>query len=69
MQPAARPKAWWQQTLKSWGMGAGGGVRKEDTELLGKLNAAISALAADGTIQKITEKYPDLNGVLELPTK
>lgn len=51
------------------GHGAGGGVRKEDTELLAKLNAAISALAADGTIQKITEKYPDLNGVLELPTK
>lgn len=51
------------------GLGAGGGVRKEDTELLAKLNAAISALAVDGTIQKITEKYAELNGVLELPTK
>ena len=51
------------------GLGAGGGVRKEDTALKDKLNAAISALAADGTIQKITEKYPDLNGVLELPKK
>ena len=49
------------------GLGAGGGVRKEDTALKDKLNAAISALAADGTIQKITEKYPTLNGVLELP--
>ena len=49
------------------GLGAGGGVRKEDTALKDKLNAAISALAADGTIQKITEKYPTLNGVIELP--
>ena len=49
------------------GLGAGGGVRKEDTALKDKLNAAISALAADGTLQKITEKYPTLNGVLELP--
>ena len=51
------------------GLGAGGGVRKEDTALKDKLNAAISALAVDGTIQKITEKYPDINGVLQLPTK
>jgi polar amino acid transport system substrate-binding protein len=49
------------------GQGAGAGLRKEDMVLKDKLNAAISALAVDGTIQKITEKYPDLNGVLLLP--
>ena len=49
------------------GEGAGGGVLKEDTALIEKLNAAIAALAKDGTIQKITEKYPDINGKLILP--
>jgi polar amino acid transport system substrate-binding protein len=49
------------------GNGAGGGIRKEDTALRDKINAAISALAKDGTIKKITDKYPDLVGKVILP--
>jgi polar amino acid transport system substrate-binding protein len=50
------------------GIGAGGGVRKEDTELKEKLNKAISELAKSGEIAKITENYPDLKPLLILPT-
>jgi polar amino acid transport system substrate-binding protein len=49
------------------GEGVGGGVRKEDTELKAKLDAAISALAKSGEINKITEKYPELVGKMILP--
>ncbi len=50
-----------------YGLGVGGGVRKEDTALKEKLNAAIAALAKAGTFEKITEKYPDLVGKMTLP--
>jgi len=50
------------------GEGVGGGVRKEDTELKAKLDAAISALAKSGEIDKITNKYPDLVGKMIVPT-
>jgi len=50
------------------GDGVGGGVRKEDTELKAKLDAAISALAKSGEIDKITNKYPDLVGKMIVPT-
>ena len=49
------------------GEGAGGGVRKEDTALKDKINAAIGELAKDGKIEEITKKYPDLDGKLLLP--
>jgi polar amino acid transport system substrate-binding protein len=39
------------------GRGTGAGLRKEDTELQGKLNAAIAALRANGEYEKITKKY------------
>lgn len=39
------------------GPGVGGGVRKEDTELKEKLNAAIKAVRADGKYDAITKKY------------
>ena len=42
-------------------------MRKEDTELKDKLNAAIKDLAAAGEIEKITEKYPDLKAGIVLP--
>jgi ABC-type amino acid transport substrate-binding protein len=32
-------------------------VRKEDTELLAKINAAIAKVIADGTYDTITAKY------------
>jgi polar amino acid transport system substrate-binding protein len=48
------------------GEGVGGGIRKEDTELKAKLDAAIEALAKAGEIKKITEKYPDLVGKMIL---
>lgn len=49
------------------GEGVGGGVRKEDTELKAKLDAAIGELAKSGEINKITEKYPELVGKMILP--
>jgi polar amino acid transport system substrate-binding protein len=49
------------------GEGVGGGLRKEDTELKAKLDAAIGELAKSGEINKITEKYPDLVGKMILP--
>lgn len=39
------------------GKGAGIAVRLEDKELLGKLNAALEAIRANGTYKKINEKY------------
>ncbi|MGL5010021.1 MAG: transporter substrate-binding domain-containing protein [Paracoccaceae bacterium] len=39
------------------GAGVGAGLRKEDTELKEKLNAAIAAIIADGTYDAITAKY------------
>jgi len=39
------------------GKGAGIAVRLEDKELLGKLNAALDAIRANGTYQKINAKY------------
>ncbi|MBQ5742629.1 MAG: transporter substrate-binding domain-containing protein, partial [Clostridia bacterium] len=37
-------------------------VNKNNTELLNKLNTAIDALIADGTVQRIIEKYIPANG-------
>lgn len=36
------------------------GFRKDDTELCEKVNAALDALAKDGTVAKIAEKYPEI---------
>lgn len=49
------------------GEGVGGGLRKEDTELKAKLDAAITELAKSGEIQKITDKYEPLKGEIILP--
>jgi len=49
------------------GEGVGGGVRKEDTALKEKLNAAIAELAKAGKINEITQNYPDLVGKIVLP--
>jgi polar amino acid transport system substrate-binding protein len=43
------------------GPGVGGGVRKEDTELKGKLNAAIKAVRDNGKYAEITAKYFDFD--------
>lgn len=39
------------------GVGIGGGLRKEDTELKAKLNAAIAAVRASGKYDEITKAY------------
>lgn len=49
-----------------FGVGVGGGVRKEDTALKEKLNAAITALASSGKLAEITKNYPDLEGKIVL---
>lgn len=50
------------------GMGVGAGIRKEDTALKDRINAAIKKLAADGTFEKITANYPNLVGKIVLPS-
>lgn len=50
-----------------YGEGVGGGVRKEDTALKEKLNAAITALAKAGKFEEITKNYPQLEGKMTLP--
>ena len=42
------------------------GFRKEDTALCDKINAALDALAADGTYEKIGKKYPEIYDYLSL---
>lgn len=43
------------------GIGAGIGLRKGDTALKDKFNAAITAIRADGTYKKIQDKYFDFD--------
>jgi len=43
------------------GVGSAGGLRKEDTELLAKLNAAIAAVRASGKYDEISAKYFDFD--------
>ena len=40
-----------------FGVGVGAGVRKGDTELKEKINAAIKKIRADGTYDEISKKY------------
>ena len=42
------------------------GFRKDDKELCDKINAALDALAADGTVAKIAENYPDISNYITL---
>lgn len=55
------------EDIEILGEGVGGGIRKEDTELKAKLDAAIHALAKAGEIRKITDKYEKLKNDLILP--
>ena len=42
------------------------GFRKDDTELCNKVNAALDALAADGTAAKIAANYPEIEEYITL---
>ena len=44
-----------------FGIGVGAGIRKDDTELLAKFNAAIAQIRADGTYDEIAKKYFDFD--------
>ncbi len=44
-----------------FGPGVGAGIRKEDTELLAKFNAAIAQIRSDGTYKAISDKYFDFD--------
>ena len=44
-----------------FGEGAGIAIRKQDTDLVEKFNAAIAKIRSDGTYQKIQAKYFDFN--------
>jgi len=50
-----------------YGEGVGVGIRKEDTTLKDKLNAAITAMAKAGKLEEITKNYPQLVGKMTLP--
>ncbi len=50
------------------GPGVGVGLRKEDTELLDRVNKAIKALADKGIFEELTHKWK-LDGMLILPPK
>lgn len=54
---------------KFFGVGAGIALRKGDTELQSKLNAAIKGIRADGTYKKIQDKYFDFDVYGETPKK
>jgi polar amino acid transport system substrate-binding protein len=41
------------------GGGVGIGMRKKDTELAGKMNAAIATLKSNGTVDKLIKEYFD----------
>lgn len=49
------------------GEGVGAGLRKEDTAIKDKINAAINELAKAGKFDEITNKYPELVGKMVLP--
>ncbi len=49
------------------GYGVGAGLRKEDTAVKDKINAALMELAKAKKFDEITNKYPDLVGVLVTP--
>ena len=46
---------------KWFGEGAGIAIRKDDTDLVEKFNAAIKQIRSDGTYKKIQDKYFDFN--------
>ena len=50
------------------GYGVGGGVRKEDTALRDKLSDGIKKVVQSGEYDKITAKYPELEGQLVKPS-
>jgi len=45
----------------TFGIGSGIAIRKTDTALLQKFNAAIAAIRANGTYKKIQDKYFDFD--------
>ena len=47
--------------------GVGAGIRKEDTALKEKINAAIAELAKQKKFTEITKSYPELQGILVTP--
>ncbi len=56
-----REKGTVAQDVEVLGPGVGIGLRKGDTELKDKLNAAIKAIRANGTYDTFTKKYFDFD--------
>ena len=50
-----------RRTIEVLGPGVGAGLRKEDTALKDKINAAIKAIRANGKYAEITKKYFDFD--------
>lgn len=49
------------------GEGMGAGIRKGDTALKAKLDAAIAELAKSGELNRITANHPELKGTIKTP--
>lgn len=49
------------------GEGMGAGIRKGDTALKAKLDAAIAELARSGELERITANHPELKGTIKTP--
>ncbi|MNR34771.1 Lysine-arginine-ornithine-binding periplasmic protein precursor [compost metagenome] len=47
--------------VKYFGTGSGIAVRKQDTALLGRINAALKTILANGSYKKINDQYFDYN--------
>jgi polar amino acid transport system substrate-binding protein len=52
---------------KVLGEGIGAGLRKGDSELKARIDAAIKAVASSGEFDKITAKYPELKDAITTP--
>ena len=60
-QGLLRPEGHVAADVEVLGPGVGAGLRKEDTELKEKINAAIKAIRANGKYDEITKKYFDFD--------
>lgn len=55
------------EDIEIFGPGVGAGIRKEDTAIKDKINAALAELAKQGKFTEITAKYPELVPIIATP--
>lgn len=60
-------KATVPEDIEIFGPGVGAGIRKEDTAVKDKINAALAELVKQGKFSEITAKYPELVPIIATP--